>query len=153
MYSEPTQTSKMEFFPKIINDWKQEKINGTKKWNQAIMERIKNILYLLLRDGFLLLTRPYFWKHRTKVGPSYSKWSETCRRIPQGSILDHYYVIFINNILFFVEKSEICNFADDSTTYSRGKDLPTIKEDLICAMKSILKWFRLNSLKANPRKF
>ena len=59
--------------------------------------------------------------------------------------------IFINDISFFVEKSEICNFADDK--YSCGKDLPKIKEGLICAMKNILKWFRLNSLKANPGKF
>ena len=41
--------------------------------------------------------------------------------------------------------SEICNFADDSTIYSCGKDLPKTKGDLICTMKNILKWFRLNS--------
>ena len=28
-----------------------------------------------------------------------------------------------------------------------------MKEDLICTMKNISKWFRLNSLKANPGKF
>ena len=61
--------------------------------------------------------------------------------------------IFINNIFFFVEKSEICNLADDNTIYSCGKDLPKIKEDLICTMKTILKWFRLTFLQANPRKF
>ena len=61
--------------------------------------------------------------------------------------------IFINDIFFFVEKSEICNFADDNTIYFYGKDLPKIKDDLICAMKNILKWFRLNPLKANPEKF
>ena len=31
--------------------------------------------------------------------------------------------------------------------------LKKIKEDLICAMKTMLKWFRLNSLKANLKKF
>ena len=61
--------------------------------------------------------------------------------------------IFINDIFFFVEKSEICNFADGNTIYSCGKDLPKIKKDLICTMKSILKWFKLNSLKTNPGKF
>ena len=89
-------------------------------------------------------------KHRTKVGSSYSKWSEICRGIPQGSILGPLlFNIFINNIFFFVEKSEICNFADGNTTYSYGKYLPKIKEDLLCTMKNILKWFRLNSLKVN----
>ena len=86
-------------------------------------------------------------KHRTKVGSSYSKWSEICRGIHQGSILGPLlFNIFINDILFFVEKSEICNFPYDSTVCSCGKHLPKIKEDLICTMKNILKWFRLNIL-------
>ena len=93
-------------------------------------------------------------KHRTKVGSSYSKWSEIYRGIPQGSILGPLlFNIFINNIFFFAEKSEICNFADDSTVYSCGKDPAKVKEDLICTMKNVLKWFMLNSLKANPGKF
>ena len=45
--------------------------------------------------------------------------------------------IFINDIFFFVEKSEICNFADDDTVYSRGKDLAKIKEDLMFTMKNV----------------
>ena len=93
-------------------------------------------------------------KHRTKVGSSYSKWSEICQGILQGSILGPLlFNIFINGIFFFVEKSEICNFVDDNTVYSCGKDLAKIKEDLICTMKNVLKWFMLNSLKANPGKF
>ena len=47
--------------------------------------------------------------------------------------------IFINDIFFFVEKSEICNFADDNTIHSCGKGLPKIKEDLICTTKNISK--------------
>ena len=56
--------------------------------------------------------------------------------------------IFINDVLFFVEKSENCNFADDNTVYSCGKDLAKIKEDLINALKNVLKyvlkWFMKN---------
>ena len=64
-------------------------------------------------------------KHRTKVGSSYSKWSKIYQGIPQGSILGPLlFNIFIKDIFFFVEKSEICNFADDKTVYSFGKDLP-----------------------------
>ena len=61
--------------------------------------------------------------------------------------------IFINDIFFFVEKSENCNFADDNTVCSCGKNPPKTKEGLICTMKNVLKWFRLNSLKSNPGKF
>ena len=71
--------------------------------------------------------------------------------MPQGSILGP--LLLINDIFFFVEKSEICNFADDNTVYSCGKDSSKIKENLMFTMKNILKWFRLNSFKANPRKF
>ena len=43
-----------------------------------------------------------------------------------------------------IEQSDICNFADDNSLS---------KENLISDTKSILNWFRLNSLKANPGKF
>ena len=93
-------------------------------------------------------------KCRTKVGSSYSKGSEICLGIPQDSILCLLlFNIFINDIFFFKEKSEIRNFADDNTTYSCGKDLRKIKEDLVCTMKNKLIWFRFTSLKANPGKF
>ena len=52
-----------------------------------------------------------------------------------------------------IEQSDICNFADDNTLYSCGKRLTEIKENLVSDTKSILNWFRLNSLKVNPGKF
>ena len=61
--------------------------------------------------------------------------------------------IIINNIFFFEEKLEICNFADDKTIYSCREDLLKITENLICTMKNILKWFRLNCFKADPGEF
>ena len=53
----------------------------------------------------------------------------------------------------FIEKSEICNFADDNTIYDCGKDFSNILENLKHDMKILLKWFRINSLQANPGKF
>ena len=52
-----------------------------------------------------------------------------------------------------IEQSDICNLADDNTLYSCGKGLTDIKENLVSDTKSILNWFRLNSLKANTGKF
>ena len=107
---------------------------------------LRNLNFLL--DYFSLR------RHRTKVGSLYSKWSEICEGISQGSILGALlFNIFINDIFFFKEKSEICNFADDNTIYSCGRDPPKIKGDLIGTVKNIFKWFRLNSLKANPGMF
>ena len=52
-----------------------------------------------------------------------------------------------------IEQSDICNFVDDNALYSCGERSAEIKECLIFDPKSILNWFRLNYLKANPEKF
>ena len=53
----------------------------------------------------------------------------------------------------FIENCEICNFTDDNTIYSNGMELSSILENLKHYTKIILKWFRINSMKANPGKF
>ena len=67
-------------------------------------------------------------KQRTKIGYTYSNWSKVLCVIPQGSILGPLlFNIFINNIIFFIEKSEICNFANENTLYSCDRNLLRIK--------------------------
>ena len=53
----------------------------------------------------------------------------------------------------FIDKTEICNFADDNTIYDCGEDLSNILENLKHDMKILLKWFRINSLQTNTGKF
>ena len=60
--------------------------------------------------------------------------------------------ICINDIFIIIEQSHICNFTDDNTLNLCRERLIEIKENLISATKSILKRFRLNSLKANSEK-
>ena len=93
-------------------------------------------------------------KQRVKIGSSYSLWNEIKRGVPQGSILGSLlFNVFINDIFMFIEKSEICSFADDNTIYDCGEDLSNILENLKHDMKILLTWFRKNSLQANPGKF
>ena len=90
-------------------------------------------------------------KQRTKVGSSYSKWSEIKRGIPQGSILEPLlFNIFVNDLFFVTGKSNICNFADDNTLYSCGANLKTVSENLTRDARKLLLWFKINSMKANP---
>ena len=89
----------------------------------------------------LLLMQDYlsFRKQRTKVGSYYSNWSEIDRGIPQGSILGPLlFNVFINDIFLFVEKSMICNFADDNTLYSCNKNINNVKENLIFDIGKLL---------------
>ena len=52
-------------------------------------------------------------KYIKSIGSSYSNWSEIKCRIPQVSRLEHLLLnIFIKNLFFAMEKSNICNFVD-----------------------------------------
>ena len=53
----------------------------------------------------------------------------------------------------FIENYKICNFANYNTLYSSGVELSSISENLKHDTKTILKWCRINSVKANPEKF
>ena len=56
-------------------------------------------------------------------------------------------------MLWFVEKTDICNFADDNTIYSCAKSVNDVIENLQSDLKIALKWFKDNQMLANPGKF
>ena len=93
-------------------------------------------------------------KQMTKIGSVYGDWANVIRGIPQGSILGPLlFNIFINGIFLVVEKTNICNFADDNTLYSHGSNLLLIMNNLGHDVRNLLYLFKINSLKANPGKF
>ena len=56
-------------------------------------------------------------------------------------------------MLWFVEKTDLCNFADDNTIYSCAKSVNDVIENLQSDLKIVLKWFKDNQMMANPGKF
>ena len=91
---------------------------------------------------------------RTKIGSSYSDLYEIVRGVPQDSILGPLlFSIFNNDLFLFIEKTNICNFADENTIYSCNNNLQTILKNLKHDMVNVLKWFKVNSMKVNPQKF
>jgi hypothetical protein len=91
---------------------------------------------------------------RTKVGSVFSSWLLIFKGVPQGSILGPLlFNIFINDLLSFVEKTSICNFADDNTIYSCANSMNEVISNLTHDLSIVLSWFRTNQLAANPSKF
>ena len=61
-------------------------------------------------------------KKIVKINNRYSSWSEILFGVPQGSILGALLSnIFICDMVYFLEDSDVAFFADDSTTYCAGK--------------------------------
>ena len=93
-------------------------------------------------------------KQCTKVNSSSSDWYDIIRGIPQVSILGPFlFNLFINDLFLFVERTNICNFADDNIIYRCDSDLEIVLEDLQLDMKILLNWFKINLIKPNPKKF
>ena len=91
---------------------------------------------------------------RIKLDSTFSSWMKILLGVPQGSILGPLlFNISINDILLSIEKTEICNFADDNTIYSCEKTVEEVIENLHYDLKLVLKWFENNQMMANPGKF
>ena len=91
---------------------------------------------------------------RTKIGSCFSSWLELILGVPQGSILGPLlFNIFINDLLSFIQKTNICKFADDNTLYSGSYSTEDVISSLKYDLKNVLRWFSCNQLVANPEKF
>ena len=74
--------------------------------------------------------------------------------VPQGSILGPLlFNIFLNDLILCIEKSQICNFADDNTLYASGETIGDVATCLEVDMENILQWFDSNRMVANLDKF
>ena len=57
--------------------------------------------------------------------------------------------IFINEIFYFVDKSKLANFADDTTVYTTEDNIMSLLTILKDEASIILNWFKINETKSN----
>ena len=77
---------------------------------------------------------------RVKLNSTFSSWLKVLLGVPQVSFLGSLlFNIFLNDMLWFVEKTDICNFADENTIYSCAKSVNDVIEHLQFDLKIVLK--------------
>ena len=92
------------------------------------------------------------WK-RTKTNKIFSRWTELLQGVPEGSVLGPtLFNIYLNDLFFLVDYTEVCNFADDTTFFTCDKDLRSLINRLEHDSFLAIEWFQNSYMKLNEDK-
>ena len=103
------------------------------------------------------LLKSYFCekKQRVKLGDKYSEWLGLSKGVPQGSLMGPFiFNIFSNDLLLLLEKKcHVFNYADDTSILCKPRDYDSAYNDLLSAASTMIHWYKMNYMQANPEKF
>ena len=150
----------------LIANWK--KVLDKKGFGRVVLidlskafDTIKHDLFIvkLYAYGFnkesLKLLHNYLsnrW-YRTKINKQFTSWQEWIRGMPQGSVLGSLlFNIYLNDLFYLAESTNVCNFADDATIYVWDKDLNYLISRLEHDSYPAIECFENSSMKLNQDK-
>ncbi len=92
-------------------------------------------------------------QQRVKINGAFSKFQNLSLGVPQGSVLGPlFFNIYINDLLLSIQETSICNYADDTTIFTSGKNLDNVIMRLESDSTVIIQWFQDNFMKLNAEK-
>ena len=130
-------------------------------WNVWCFARIDHKLLITKLNAYgfsltaLKLVHNYLSnrKQRTKINSTYSSLLEIIFGVPQGSILGPLlFNIFLIDLFFIIEDTEIASYADDNTPYVIADNIDGVIKSLEEASEILFKWFNDNLMRINADK-
>ena len=150
----------------LIENWKR--VLDKKGFGGAVLMDLSKAFDTIKHD--LLITRLYAYGfskeslkplhsylsnrwHRTKINKKFSSWQELIQGLPQGSVLGPLlFNIYLNDLFYIAESTNVCNFADDTTFYACDGDVSSLINRLEHDSYLAINWFENNSMKLNQEK-
>ena len=90
---------------------------------------------------------------RTKLKTGFNRWTEILSGVQQGSVLGPLlFNIYIDDLLFLTENTDVCSYADDTTFCACDPDLHYLISKLEHDSVLAIEWFECYYMKLNQDK-